>query len=186
MPNRVRGRIEVRGAPDDVQRFAQVVGLATAEWFAATVPEPEYEREGTCHDSSWDGPASPCSECWYCWRIEHWGVLGLYQVEVDQERSLPHSMHYWYETPWSLPVEWARRASEAFPELLFIVEGTDLGGCVSGLAVARAGEILSGQILGLPGVEDKEHPWYPHYWRVIAANPLEPPTIGGLARGAEA
>jgi len=165
MSNTYDGVLEVCGDPDEVARFTQAVSVTAgpSEFLAATVPEPDYGYSGSCPI----GPARvdcACETCWSEWRLENWGVKRPYEIKLDSEGSWPHRMRWRFETPWNAPLEWAIRTSERFPELIFILDGSDdEGGCSSDIAVCHRGECIR-RDTNRPSVGADDHPWYPHYW----------------------
>lgn len=81
---------------------------------------------------------------WYEWRIEHWGTKWDAEFEDIGEplRVRRTRATYVFLTAWGPPVEWLRRASEAYPELVFRLDYADEDGLHSGVHEVRNGEVL--------------------------------------------
>lgn len=73
----------------------------------------------------------------YNWSISNWGTKwDLIELEVQKEGDM---IQYYFKTAWSPPIAWVKKASEKFPNLLFINEYQEAAELLPGIEVFMKG-----------------------------------------------
>jgi hypothetical protein len=167
MPNHVRIAMSVTGDPQQVARFVETAkgkpyedGSPNYLEFDNIVPMPQglkdrsygAEAEAKAADEAgialeaFDGCISA-----YGWQYENWGTKwGPYSqgepVVVDG------CVTYAFTSAWGPPIVWIQKASEAYPDLLFIVSFGGEGPCLGRFTYLAGLEIhtLNGDIIAAP------------------------------------
>ena len=111
---------------------------------------------------------------WYSWCMANWGTKWPEQSLFTQEDYLPGTDESWtayFNTAWSPPLEFLKRASKMYPELTFWLSYHELGDWFAGYQEYRNGLMLTG-MSGTPDQLNEEgKPLFPEAYRCLERPP---------------
>lgn len=131
MPNWCTNKLYVRGAQEELDKFAERVrgdlnGKDLALSFQTIAPQPEgLEKEVPLFGSALGKREPLIVEGWYAWRLQNWGTkwdLADVYTSIGTEEIL-----YEFDTAWSPPTELIKHLLEKYPALRFLLEYAECG-----------------------------------------------------------
>ena len=146
MPNWCTNTLEVKGNKKDVLAFKKLVkAKGTALSLAKICPEPDYTkvkvkptypkiREKYGKKQEFVEP----SQAWWDWCIQNWGTK--WDVEAQITEISESCLVYDFDSAWSPPTDWLKKAMEKFPELCFTLKYHEAGVGFQGIAEGYKGK----------------------------------------------
>lgn len=153
MPNWCENVLTIEGPKEQIKRFKN-----KAKSTKQIKPEgTETFEEYTLNEDFKLGSIIPAPEDigdnWYQWNIENYGCKWDCTGELNHEEET--KLEYYFDSPWSPPIEWLVKTSAKFPKLCFTLNYDEPGMGFKGEARAKGSTIENN--CHDYGPEDYEH-----------------------------
>jgi hypothetical protein len=91
---------------------------------------------------------------WYDWRVQNWGIK--WSVEAKKIDNTETFASYYFNSPWTTPIDFFVKISENYPLLNFSLEYDEPGNCFKGTAEISNGEYSDDREEYVPENDEEE------------------------------